>query len=290
MTYEETLSTRLGIKRGIILHVDDLGMCHGANEAFMRLSHLQRVTTGSIMVPCPWFREIAEAAAADQSLDLGVHLTLTSEWQHYRWAPISTTSRASGLIDEDGYFWRDLVSLRRHLVPEAAEAELRAQIERAQRAGVRLSHIDAHMGAAMLPELLSCHIGLAMEYQVVPVLPKRIGFAPDARAYDEAVAGLESRGLPLPDAFRGTLPVSAEQAEAAYRSMIMSLPQGITHMALHSCVPGEIAFISPQHARWRIREYELMEAGAIQDCCAQGGIALVGYRAIQQAWFSDKRQ
>ncbi len=121
-----TLARTLGVERAAIFHVDDVGMCHGANRGFLTLAERGFVTCGSVMVPCPWFREIAEAAAADPALDLGVHLTLTSEWEHYGWVPISTVSRASGLIDDDGFFWRDVASLRRHLVPEAADAELRA--------------------------------------------------------------------------------------------------------------------------------------------------------------------
>jgi len=122
------LAERLGVERALILHVDDLAMCHGANRAYLELAAHGLVTCGSVMVPCPWFGEIAEAVVADPALDLGVHLTLTSEWAHYRWRPLSTTRRASGLIDDDGYFWRDVASLRPHLVVEAAEAELRAQI------------------------------------------------------------------------------------------------------------------------------------------------------------------
>ncbi len=284
-----SLSAKLGVSRGIILHVDDLGMCHSANQAFLALARADLVTAGSIMVPCPWFREIAEAAAADQTLDVGIHLTLTSEWDHYRWAPVSTTSRASGLIDDDGYFWRDVASFRRHLVPEAAEAELRAQIERALRVGIRLTHIDAHMGAAMLPELLACHISLAMEYQLVPVLPKRIRFAPDPMAYDEAVAGLEARGLLLPDEFRGTLPVPADQTQEAYRSMIASIPQGVTHVALHSSIPGDIEAISPQHAGWRTREYALLNQGLIQGWCTAELIDSMAYGPIQRLWFSPRQ-
>src|SRR2546430_13327455 len=112
--------------RALVLHIDDVGMCHGANVAFLELARSGGVTCGSIMVPCPWFREIASAAAQDPALDLGVHLTLTSEWLHYRWRPLSTTSRASGPIDEEGYFLRDVASLRAHLVPEAAGAGMRA--------------------------------------------------------------------------------------------------------------------------------------------------------------------
>ncbi len=248
------LAQRLGLSRAVILHVDDLGMCHGANRAFLSLAARGLVTCGSVMVPCPWFREIAEAAAADPALDVGVHLTLTSEWATYRWAPISTTSRTSGLIDNDGYFWRDLALLRRHLVPEAAAIELRAQVDRAMAAGLRPTHLDAHMAAAMLPELLPTHVSLAREHDMIPVLPRSIRFAPDPAAYDQAVAALEAAGFALPDHFRGTLPVAASAAPDAYREMIETLPDGVTHIALHCTAPGEIEAIAPDHAGWRTQD------------------------------------
>ena len=118
------------------------------------------VTCGSVIVPGPWFREIADAVCAEASLDVGVHLTLPSEWDACRWVPISTVSRASGLIDGNGYLWRDLDSVRRHLVPEAAEMELQAQVGRAIVSGIRPTHIDAHMAVVMLPELLDAHVRL----------------------------------------------------------------------------------------------------------------------------------
>jgi len=121
----------------VILQVDDLGMCRDANRGFLSLAAQGYVSCGSVMVPCPWFREIAEAAAADPALDLGVHLALTSEWAGYCRAPISTVSCACGLIDDDGYLWRDVASLGARLIPEAAEIERRAQIARARSAGHR---------------------------------------------------------------------------------------------------------------------------------------------------------
>jgi predicted glycoside hydrolase/deacetylase ChbG (UPF0249 family) len=191
------------VGRTVVLHVDDLGGSHGANRAFMVLAPLALVTCGSVMVPGPWFREIADLAGANPSLDLGVHLTLTSEWEACRWAPISTISRASGLIDPDGYFWRDVASLRRHLVPEAAEIELRAQIDRAIASGLHPTHLDAHMGAAMLPELLQVQVRLGREYGLVPVLPRSIKWAPDPAVYEAVLAGLEQDGAPVFDHCRG---------------------------------------------------------------------------------------
>lgn len=275
------LAQKLELSRAAILHVDDLGMCHGANLAFIRLAEHGLVTCGSVMVPCPWFREIAERGAADPALDLGVHLTLTSEWVHYRWRPISTTSKASGLIDDDGYFWRDVASLRRHMVPEAAAAELSAQVERAFAAGLRPTHLDAHMAAAMLPELLDTHVALARQHKIVPVLPRRIGFAPDTQAYRQAVAALEAAGLMLPDHIRGTLAVPPSEARQAYQQMINGLPEGVTHVALHCTIPGEIEAIAPDHAAWRTQEYSLLEAGRIRDWCHVAAVTQIGYRDLQ---------
>ncbi|MBV9735616.1 MAG: polysaccharide deacetylase family protein [Acidisphaera sp.] len=277
------LAARLGVRRAVILHVDDLGLCEGANRAFLALAAEGHVTCGSVMVPAPCFTGIA-AAAEDPALDIGVHLTLTSEWPHCRWRPLSTARAASGLIDADGYFWRDVDALARHVVPEAAEAELRTQIERAIAAGIRPTHIDAHMAAAMLPALLDVHVRLAHEYGVVPVLPRGVRFVPDARRYDACVAALDEAGLPVIDAFRGTLPVPAAEVQAGYARVIAGLPEGVTHFALHCTAPGEIDLIAPGHAAWRCNEYALFASGAVSAWCEQGGIARIGYRDVQQFW------
>lgn len=270
--------------RAVLPHVDDLGSSHGANQAFLALAARGLVTCGSVMVPAPWFRELAEAVCDDQSLDIGVHLTLTSEWDSCRWAPISTISRASGLIDPDGYFWRDVASLRRALVPEAAEAELRAQIERAIAAGLRPTHIDAHMAAAMLPELLEVHVRLGREYGLFPVLPRSILWAPDLAGYRAAVARLDAEGAPVVDHCLGTLPVDPSELDSRWRTIIAELPSGVTHLALHCTAPGDFAAMAPAHAAWRFAEYDMLTRGVLADLCAAAGVSMIGMRAIQQLW------
>jgi hypothetical protein len=279
---------KLGIAsaRAVVPHVDDLGSSHGANQAFLDLAGRGLVTCGSVMVPGPFFPEIAAAARADPSLDLGIHLTLTSEWDTCRWAPISTVSRASGLIDDEGYFWRDLGSVRRHLVPEAAEAEMRAQIERALAAGMRPTHLDAHMAAAMLPELLEIHIRLGREYGLLPVLPRSITWAPDPVSYRAALAHLDDEGAPVLDHCRGTLPVERSQLAAGWRSMLDALPAGVTHLALHCTSSGDFGAMAPAHAGWRSAEYELFASGFVRDACAELGVAMIGTRAAQRLWLA----
>ncbi len=274
--------------RTVIPHVDDLGTTHAANAAFLHLAREGHVTCGSVMVPAPWFRDIADQA---EGHDLGIHLTLTSEWPSLRWAPISTTSRASGLLDDDGYFPHDVATLARQLVPEAAEAELRAQIDRALAAGLRPTHLDAHMAAAMLAPLLPIHVQLAHEYGLVPILPRSIGWAPDPTAYAETLATLDRAGLPVIDHCRGTLAVDPPTLDQAWWSTLGALPPGLTHLALHCTQPGpEFAAAAPQHAPWRHAEYELFASGRFTAVLAQANIATTSTRALQERWLARGKE
>lgn len=278
--------------RVLVLHIDDVGMCHGANVAFLELARSGGVTCGSVMVPCPWFREIADAAAADRSLDLGVHLTLTSEWTQYRWGPLSTVSRASGLVDDQGYFPRNCLELRPRLQPEAAEIEFRAQIDRAFAAGIDVTHLDTHMGAAVVPELVDVYLRLGREYRLPILLPReldsytgvlKMGEVP-ADLYRTRVAELDAAGLPVFDRFRMSPWAPSAEAEATYRTMIDTLPPGATFFGLHCNAPGDIEAIVPPRAHFRTDEYRLFGSGAPMRWAAEAGIRAIGMREVRELW------
>jgi len=282
--------------RALVLHIDDVGMCHGANVAFLELARSGDVTCGSIMVPCPWFREIASAAAEDQALDLGVHLTLTSERPQYRWGPLSTVSRASGLVDEQGYFPRNCLELRPRLIVEATEIEFRAQIDRALEAGIDVTHLDTHMGAALVPELVDIYVRLGREYRLPILLPReldsytgvlRMGEIPPG-IYERIVAELDASGLPVFDRFRMTPGVPSPDVETTYRTMIETLPSGATFFGLHCNAPGDIEAIVPPRAHWRTDEYQLFGSGAPMRWIAEAGIRAIGMREIRDLWRAAK--
>ena len=278
----------------VILHADDVGMCHGANRAYLELFRAGRLDSGSVMVPCPWFPEIAAAARGDSTLDLGVHLTLTSEWPAYRWGPISTRDPASGLLDADGFFPRDVPSLRAIVKPEAARDEMRAQIERALALGIDATHLDTHMGAALVPEILPHTLALAREYRLPLLLPRDIGSylgvlrmgEVDRALYADAFAAMTEAGMPVIDRFAMTpsLPVSAE----TYRDIAVPEAEGLTFVSLHPNAPGDIEAITAAHPRqkpeWRIGEYERFGDGTMDALMTEHGIARSGCRALRDAW------
>ncbi len=290
-----TLS-RLGLPpdaRVVILHADDVGMARGANRAFLELARAGRIDCGSVMVPCPWFPEIAREAVADPALDLGVHLTLTSEWIGYRWGPVAVRSASSGLLDVEGYFHRDCLGLRATMDPVAAEEEMQAQIERALAAGMDVTHLDTHMGAALVPELLPATLRLARRFDLPLLLPReldsylavlRLGPV-DPGPYAEAVAELDAAGLPVIDRFAMTPGVPSGDAEAAYARLVVPAAPGLTYVALHPHGAEDIADIQRGHPRakphWRTDELRLFGSGHCDAAIAAAGVRRLGMRALR---------
>lgn len=139
-----TTLRRLGYRddaKLLIIHGDDAGMCYSANIATAEALKKGIVTSTSVMVPCPWFLHFAEWAKGNPEADVGIHLTVTSEWDHYRWRPLSPADRVPSLVDKDGFFWRTTKELFEHAVLDEIDIEARAQIEMALRWGLNLLHI-----------------------------------------------------------------------------------------------------------------------------------------------------
>ena len=274
--------------RLVIAHQDDVGMCHSANAAFATLAGKGFITCGSVMVPCPWFREVAAMAEADPALDIGVHLTLTSEWEHYRWRPISTASRASGLIDGDGFMWRRVPMLRQHVVAEAAEAEMRAQIDTALAAGIQVTHLDTHMGAALTPELIDVYLRLGRDYGLPILFPRGasgyigvLNMGPvDPAIYDQRAADIEASGNPVVDQVALTPGVPSGESDKTYRDLVAAAPPGLSFMAFHCCAPGDIEAIVPPRAHWRTDEFRIFQDSGFLDWVAGTGIRPIGFREI----------
>ena len=278
----------------IVLHQDDVGMCHGANIAFRELSALGSITSGSVMVPCPWFREAAEMAAANKSLDLGVHLTLTAEKEFYRWRPITSASKLSGLVDDDGYMWRDVGSVRRNANIEAVALELRAQIDFALTSGFDVTHLDAHMGATLAPEFCAIYIALGAEYRLPVLITKSLSqYGPNNHItgvsdeqFAEFVVLAEDKRMPVFDRVLETnfgRPSSQSLARDAYQEMFTKSKSGLTFAALHPNAPGEVEAIEPNQFHVRTDEYEIFSSENYLTWLAKKEINPIGMRELRDA-------
>jgi chitin disaccharide deacetylase len=186
----KTLAERLGFARDaklVIIHADDVAWSHSVNAATTKALETGLVNSASIMVPCPWFPEIADYAKSHPSVDFGLHLTLTSERVYYRWGPVASRDLVPTLLDSDGYLLHDWTAST-HIDPQQAEIELRAQINRAYAMGIHPTHLDSHQYRLYNngQQLFQIALRLAHEYKL-PLFVTRDWFADDP--YLEASLG-----------------------------------------------------------------------------------------------------
>ena len=289
-----TLAQRLGYgpdDRVVIFHADDLGMSHGSNQAFLEVAEAGMMTCGSIMAPCPWTTEMIQLCTERPDLDVGIHLTLTSEWPQYRWGPLLRRDPADGLTDPTHCFWPTVEEVEAHADPAAAEAELRAQIDLVVEAGIRITHLDTHMGASVTTSMAETYLRLGIDYDVPIVFAAGadiyMGVLPPDRREEHhrwLAAEMVAAGLPPGDFAQATPLYDGTTAhapsEGVYDAAIRDLKPGVTFFALHPNKPGDIDMIDPHSAEWRSFEYRYFRSAHLANLLAQEGIHAIGMRAI----------
>jgi predicted glycoside hydrolase/deacetylase ChbG (UPF0249 family) len=293
------LAERLGFSasdRVAVVHCDDIGMCHAANEGAFEALARGPATCGSVMVPCPWFREAADRAQADRGLDLGVHLTLTSEWPQYRWGPVSGRSAVPSLLDEQGYLAPTALEVAGRAKPEEVEIELRAQVERALAAGIDVTHLDSHMGTCFFPAFAEVYVRLADAYSL-PILV----FRPDRETLEARGLGgaadffatlldsVEAMGLPVLDGFDGdSLGFEPGEGAAHNARRLARLGPGVHYLICHPARAGEeLSAIAPDaHARDFERGFYGGEAG--RRALEAEGIRSIGMRPLRDLMRADR--
>jgi predicted glycoside hydrolase/deacetylase ChbG (UPF0249 family) len=278
---QQTLAERLGYApdaRLLIFNCDDLGSCRSANVAIYEALRDGLATTATLMVPCPWARD---AAAMYRGEDVGVHLTLNSEWSNYRWGPIT---HSPSLLDGDGGFPRTVEDVWDHADLDEVRKECRAQVERAIYWGFDVTHLDSHMGTMQLrPAFFDVYLETAIDF----ALPLRM-----APAAAERLIGFpyrkvaEREGVVFPDHFVYTNVGSRMQIEAA----VASLSPGVTEIYVHPAVDSDE--LRSSHPDWEMRvdDHALVTKDEhLADLVAQSGATLVSYRALRDLQRSEQR-
>jgi len=282
---DQPLQVRLGYPADaklLILNADDLAVAHSEDIASFAALDNKFITSATVMVPCPWFTEVAAYAKAHPGIDLGLHLTLTSEWQTYRWGAVSPRALVPSLIGPDGYFYSSAQEFAKHAKLDEVETEIRAQIERAKSMGLEPSHLDAHMHSFYAtPELFRVLLKVAHEYK----LPVRM--ARNIPSFQPALA-LMGPGDPVPDAiFSPGENVPASGWKDYYVNVLKNLQPGVTEIFVH--LPhddAETQAIMVDHpdwgSAWRQREFDAISSPEVQKALEENHIVLIGRRDIQR--------
>jgi predicted glycoside hydrolase/deacetylase ChbG (UPF0249 family) len=280
----KTIAERLGYPRDaklLIVHADDLGMAHSVNAATIKAFETGLVNSGSIMVPCPWLSEIATFARANPNADLGLHLTLTSEWTSFRWGPVSSRDRVSSLLDKDGYFRLTETEAAAQADPKQVEMEIMAQIERARALGIQPTHLDSHMGTLYQnKDLFEVFLRVARSQK----LPVRVAKSWFTRA--DFVSSVLSPDDVYIDRTLDITPAVAPQDWARfYSDALAKLEPGVTEVIIHLAYDdAEMRGATSDHpnwgAAWRQRDFEFFTSDAFRKVLQENNIKLITWREI----------
>ncbi|MBC8869048.1 MAG: ChbG/HpnK family deacetylase [Planctomycetes bacterium] len=277
-------------QRYLIIHADDAGMCHSANRATIEAMEQGIVSSASIMVPCPWFPEIAQYAKEHPERDFGVHLTLTSEWKLYRWGPITARDKVPSLVDEQGFLWANVSQVARNVKVEEAEIELRAQIDRAIKFGVPITHLDTHMGAvASRPDLIRLYVKIGIEYDIPVLLCRSMKktlieqFPHLATEADEMLKKLDQHNLPVID-YLPIIPSVAdyELRKATYLLAFKHLRPGVTQFIIHCGNDDPELQAVTSHAASRDLDRRVFQDPGLKAEAGKLGIKVISWKQLRE--------
>lgn len=264
--------------RLLIINADDFGMCHAVNDAVIRVLEKGLLRSATLMVPCPWALHALHFLADHPKVAFGVHLTVISEWPHYRWGPVTSRDKVPSLIDEAGYFYtfQRMPELLAQVRLDQLELEFRSQIETVLAAGLEPTHLDWHaLRIGGRADIVALMVRLAKDY----------GLA--LRVFGQStIEDLQRRGLPTNDYdFLDSYLLDPVDKQARYAQLLRDLPAGLSEWAVHSALDtAELRAIEPDGKRIRQKDFDFLISKEAQEIVEEEGIILLDYRPLQAVW------
>lgn len=280
-----SIAERLGYPAGsklLILHADDLGVAHSEDSASFDALDRGAVSSASVMIPTPWVAEVAAYARTHPNADLGLHLTLTSEWQTYRWGSVEARDKVPSLLDSAGTFPNDEAIVAKMAKPADVDRELRAQVERALALGIRPTHLDSHMGSLFTtPELIATYVKVAHDYHLPFLAVKGSPLAAPQ-------AGVSTQDVLLDAVVIAGENIPRDQWKAWYLTQIDSLKPGITEMIVHLAHDdAEMQAVTVNHepygSAWRQRDYDVVTSPEFAKALKDHNVIVVKWKDLYRA-------
>lgn len=283
---QQTIQEKLGYPKDaklVIIHADDLGLSHSENAASISALEKGSVNSASIMVPCAWFPEIAQYASTHPSADLGLHITLTSEWKYLKWGPVSSDAQVPGLINKNGFLYSSVDSVRRSATAAEVEEETRNQVKRAIQFGIDPTHLDSHMGTVFgNPDYLKAYLKVGHEFKI-PVFIFRqledfLKIKLDSLITDKDV---------VVDHIVSAGPAQFKSGFAAfYTNALKNLQPGLTYLIIHTAYDNDemkavAAGVVDWGSAWRQQDYDFFTSAECERLLKENNIYRVTWREIR---------
>ncbi|MDP2059192.1 MAG: polysaccharide deacetylase family protein [Flavobacteriaceae bacterium] len=291
-SFSQTLAEKLGYTKDdklLIIHGDDVGVSHSQNMATFAAIKNGLVTSTSMMVPPAWSAEVGELAKEIPGLDIGIHITLTNEWQNYNWGPVAGKTVVPGLVDAKGHMYPDCGPVTANASPEEVETEIRAQIKAANQMGIQPTHLDSHMGCLFYgrPEYLRVYLKIAQEFKIPAMVNTQIMeglIRPNVALFE----GIDLTEIPVIDQIIMEEPADYQSGtEAFYTHALQNLKPGVHIVLIHLAFDDEemnavTAGHDTYHAPWRQADYNFFTSEKAKEIIAKAHIKLIRWSDIQK--------
>jgi chitin disaccharide deacetylase len=265
----------------LVINCDDVGMAHSIDRAAFHALENRAISSASVMVPCPWFMEVASYLRGRRDLDIGIHLTLTSQSKVYKWGPITAKERVPSLLDPNGFFWPEASLVIRHVDAEQVRLEIRQQIELAMRVGIEPTHVDSHMWTLLRsPALVDVYLSVAEEYHLPPrVLPNQHSSL--------LKNGIRLDMLPFVRNIGIQQDVQPARWADFYQQVIDRLEPGITELIVHlgfddaelrALTVGRPGWDAP----WRQRDFDVITSPEFNELLQRNNVTRIGWREVRE--------
>ncbi|CAC9975825.1 polysaccharide deacetylase family protein [Flavobacterium panici] len=267
----------------LIIHADDAGLSHSENQATIKALQNGSVNSYSIMVPCPWFYEMAVFAKNNPNYDCGIHLTLTCEWENYKFGPVLPVSEVPSLVDQNGYFYKTRKDFKENAKPSEIKKELIAQIEKALQFGIQPTHLDSHMcSVGVTPEILEIYKELGKTYNLPVFINKdfveSISLSDEKYDFENTLLADNLLIGYYNDFEKGELKKSYEKA-------LDSITTGFNVFLLHPAFDDfEMQGITVNHpnfgSEWRQIDFDYFTSDECKTKLKENGIQLITWKEI----------
>ena len=278
--------------RLVIIHTDDIGMCQASIQAYKDLWEFGTISSGAVMVPCPWFPATAQMCRENPADGYGrARHARTRNGTVIAGDPSPRATRRADFSTRMGYFPRDRESVHQNAKPEAVAVEVNAQVERALAAGIDATHVDSHMGTVTHPNFVQSYLQAGMSRMIPNMLPRASAKGFDMMGVDESALAvyapilqqLEAQGIPMLDGLF-SMPLEHDRDHIGVaKKLLGEIPTGITHFLFHPSIDTpELRSICPDW-KARVANYHAFMSAELKTFIQESGIKLIGYRAIREA-------
>ena len=289
---KKNLAQKLGYPKDaklLIIHADDAGFSHSADSAIMSAYTKGAINSASIMVPCPWFPEIAAFAKAHPEMDWGIHLTLTSEWGNYKWGGVASSTETKSLLGKNGYLYPSNEEFGVNAKVDEAEKEMRAQIEKARAFGIKLTHLDNHMGSILTsPGIIQMYQRLGKEYKLPVLIP--VSYV--KMLAPKLVSFIDTSGVVVDNFIMAYMMTPADKWKNFYNANLQRLKPGLNELVFHLAFDdNEMKAIAKDHpdygSGWRQQDYNYATSDEFKAQLKAQSVYLVTWGDIKKVWYGD---